>query len=438
MSVSRAEELRELVTGSCRLAVRWLVNPGQSPLENVCLSIEDGRLADIRPADSSNGPVRPLMLIPPLVNAHTHLEFSDLTEPLRPPTPFPDWIRSVIRWRREAAARGTPDVATTATAIQRGIEESRAQGVQLIGEIATTDPLITAVSPRCLVFREAIGLGPERIKQQLGMIDEFLRLRPAIQAAGGHIGLSPHAPYSVHLELLQGMVERAQQYELPLAMHIAETHEERQLLGEGNGLLADFLKSLDLFDSLMFPGNRAVTEYLELLAQGPRALIVHGNWLDAAEIDFIAAHRSLSVVYCPRTHAWFGHPEYPLRRLLAAGVRVILGTDSRASNPDLSIWSEIQHLLRHHPWCSPLQALDMVTCSAAASLGIPHASQPLVVQGRFLATVLECPKENSTLRECFLSSRVVTELSGPDEETAQKFLWNRTGISGSALPKPRS
>lgn len=415
MSSAVAEELRQLVTERGRIAVRWLINPSQPPLENVCLTIEDGILADIRPAVSGDGPVRQLILIPPLVNAHTHLEFSVLDQPLQPRTPFPDWIRSVIRWRRDTVVRGNASEvsAAQAAAIQRGRDESRAHGVQLIGEIATAHPQPAAVAnPRCLVFREAIGSGAERIVQQLQMIDEFLELRQAIQSAGGQIGLSPHAPYSVHLELLQGLVSRAQRQSLPLAMHIAETHDERQLLEQGCGPLADFLKSLDLFDSRQFPGNREITEYLELLSEGPRALVVHGNWLNAAEIQYIASRPSLSVVYCPRTHSWFGHPEYPLQQLLAAGVRVVAGTDSRASNPDLSIWRELQHLLVHHTWCSPRQALDMVTCSAAAALGIPQASRPLEPGCPFNCTVLDCAGDGLNLRECFVGARVITGLAG--------------------------
>lgn len=414
-------DLQQLLnTGNGRFSVRWLVNPNQPPLENVCLTVEDGLVADIRPASSTDGTVPPLMLVPPLVNAHTHLEFSSLDQPLQPPAPFPDWIRSVIRWRREAAAHTTP--AQIAATIDQGLIESRSHAVQLIGEIASSHPQpATRPTPQCLVFREAIGLAPQRIAQQLEMIDEFLRLRPALEQSGGQIGISPHAPYSVHLDLLHALLERARQHQLPLAMHIAETLEERTLLELGSGPFADFLKSLELFDSHTFPGHRGILEFLELLAQAPSALIVHGNWLKTEEIQFIARHPSLTVVYCPRTHHWFGHPAYPLQQLQAAGIRIALGTDSRASNPDLSIWRELQHLLRHHPHCSPLQAVDMVTSAAATALRLPQASQPIACSQPFNATVLECSPDNLPLREQFLASKVLaplnsTRLSGPDSK----------------------
>ena len=75
-----------------------------------------------------------------------------------------------------------------------------------------------------------------------------------------------------------------------------------------------------------------------MLATAHRALVIHGNYLAGDEIDFVAAHRErMSLVYCPRTHAYFGHEPYPLAEMLAAGVRVAVGTDSRASNPDLRL-----------------------------------------------------------------------------------------------------
>ena len=87
-----------------------------------------------------------------------------------------------------------------------------------------------------------------------------------------------------------------------------------------------------------------------MLAARPAALVIHGNYLDDEEIAFLAGHAErMAVVYCPRTHAWFGHVPYPLEKLLAAGVPVALGTDSRASSPDLSMLAEMRHVARRHP-----------------------------------------------------------------------------------------
>ena len=79
-------------------------------------------------------------------------------------------------------------------------------------------------------------------------------------------------------------------------------------------------------------------DLLEAHGTTERVLVIHGNYLVQDEINFLAAHRDrMSLVYCPRTHAYFSHEPYPLAEMIKAGVRVAVGTDSRASNPDLKL-----------------------------------------------------------------------------------------------------
>ena len=87
------------------------------------------------------------------------------------------------------------------------------------------------------------------------------------------------------------------------------------------------------------------------------------------EIEQLAKYPQLTVVYCPRTHAFFQYGPHPVDRLLAAGVRVALGTDSRASNPDLNIWQEVRQLLEHRPDLDPESVLAMATMAGADALG---------------------------------------------------------------------
>ena len=373
------------------LEVRWLLNPRGMPLRNVQIEDEGGIITAIRPiAAGRESESLPLMVIPPLVNAHTHLEFSALEEPLGPAASFPDWIRSVVTWRR--AQPGSPSLA-----IEKGMTQCRELGVGLVGEIATQSFLHRPPGPACVVFREAIGLTRERIADQLQAVQEHIASRTSIEAAGSSIGLSPHAPYTVHPELMQKMTELAIRHRVPVAMHLAETREELRLLQHGDGAMADFLKSMGLFDSAVFSGHRQMLEFLEPLARVPQALAVHGNYFAEQELSFLVKHPSISVVYCPRTHAWFQHSEHPFRRMQAAGIRVVLGTDSRASNPDLCILSELQFLLRRHSELSVTDMLEMITTSAATALGRNEFSCPVQTGHAFAATLLLCDGEQTTV-----------------------------------------
>ena len=107
-----------------------------------------------------------------------------------------------------------------------------------------------------------------------------------------------------------------------------------------------------------------------MLAKSHRALVIHGNYLDDDEIGFLAAHaENMSVVYCPRTHAYFQHDPYPLAKMIAAGVNVAIGTDSRASNPDLSVLADMRFAAKQHPLVPPATLLRMITVNAAKALG---------------------------------------------------------------------
>ncbi len=117
-------------------------------------------------------------------------------------------------------------------------------------------------------------------------------------------------------------------------MHLAESREELELLRHGTGPLRALLEELGARDAALFrPGTRPL-EYLRLLAQAHRALVIHGNYLDDEEIGFLGTNAErMAVVYCPRSHAWFGHSPYPLEKMLAAGVAAALGTDGEARRP---------------------------------------------------------------------------------------------------------
>jgi hypothetical protein len=86
------------------------------------------------------------------------------------------------------------------------------------------------------------------------------------------------------------------------------------------GPLKELLEERSMWDAGAIPRGSRPLDYLQMLADAPRALVIHGNFLDAAERAFLAEHADrMSLVYCPRTHAYFDHPPYPLAELLAAG-----------------------------------------------------------------------------------------------------------------------
>jgi aminodeoxyfutalosine deaminase len=352
------------------LRARWVVPVDRPPMDGGIVTISRGRILAVG-ENTSNRPVRDLgnvALLPGLVNAHTHLEFSLLRQPVgRPAIALPDWIRLVIDFRRQftVANQGPPRLA--------GLAESHRSGVAVLGEIATAawpSELPTLPMPDVVVFQELLGLSASRI----GPLTEAARRH----VAGGvpahpqlRWGLSPHAPYTVHPLLLRQACQISAEAQVPLAMHLAESREELQLLAEHKGPLVELLSSLGAWHPDELPRGQKPLDYLRQLATAHRSLVVHGNYLANDEIAFLGAHRhSMSLVYCPRTHAYFGHEPYPLAQMLSAGVRVAVGTDSRASNLDLNLLADLRHIARHHPAVSPDTILQMGTLSGAEALGV--------------------------------------------------------------------
>ncbi|MFM2094920.1 MAG: hypothetical protein RIS70_2044 [Planctomycetota bacterium] len=361
------------------LRARWIVSMAGPPLRDHYISLAGGRIAAVS-SRVEGGEIIDLgdvALLPSLLNAHTHLEFSDLAAPLRQPDSaaetrpaFADWIRAVIQHRRNQreARFDTLVEAPPLAAIRQGQQESLRCGCTFLGEIAsdaTAAPWVAHVEG--VRFFEILGLDPARQNMLLAAARDYLG-NP--RNPGWYAGLSPHAPYTVGFELLSKLVDVAVKMHAPMAMHLAETPEELELLQSQSGRLLDTLRRLDAWHPTAIPRGITPSDYLRQLARAPRSLVIHGNYLDASDWSLLASQSQMSVVYCPRTYASFHPVGYPLAAMLAAGVRVVVGTDSRASNPDLSVMRELQQVARFHPEIPPETVLSMATSRAADALGV--------------------------------------------------------------------
>lgn len=336
------------------------------------VSVEQGRSVDAIDLGS-------VALIDGLVNAHTHLEFSSLARPISPTHRFTDWIRAVIQFRQENSQ-------TVGSAIGAGIRESIESGTTLLGEIATSgwsDSDYRRTEFAGVIFQEVLGLLPDRISGQMNLAKSHLKSVGASSSISSTRtvdrkflqGLSPHAPYSTHPDLVKEAVELAKSSKSSVAMHIAETQAELELLATGRGEFREMLEEFGLWRNEFFPGGRKPIDDLTVLAQAPRALVVHGNYLADDELAFLAAHSNMTLVYCPRTHSAFRHADHPWLRLKEQGGRVAIGTDSRASNPDLSLFAELQFLAARNPGMSHIELLQLGSVNGRQALGFDDGCQ---------------------------------------------------------------
>lgn len=359
-------------TDTRTLTARWVFPASSPPLPGGTVTVRGDRIEAVEPrgvrtADEDLGNVA---LIPGLVNAHTHLDLSGARGLIPPTDPdhFTDWLRGVIAYRR------TRSEEQTLADIETGLAECLRYGTTLIGDIASEGKrwdALSAAKTRAVVFWELIGLNAERLRDawQASPVSGLVWGVPPTRFPSDpdtpmcRWAISPHAPYSVHCESARMMWTLG----LSAASHIAESPVERQLLEHRVGPFVDFLNGLGVYDAEALATNWS--EFLSPtpphLRSGRPILVVHGNYLPP-DFPFRPNH---SIVYCPRTHAAFGHPPHPFRDFLARGVRVCLGTDSLASNPDLDVLAEARFVHAKYPDFPGEQLLKMITLSGAEALG---------------------------------------------------------------------
>lgn len=297
---------------------------------------------------------------PGLVNAHAHLELSQLAGALPARAGFVAWIRALVRARAAAAP------AALAAAAARGAQGALASGTTALGDIVSLSfaaGVGAAAGLRVRAYREALDAwDPARTA---GALAGLARALPA--RARRAEGLSPHAPMTTSPALLRGLAALARRRSLPVACHWSESEEELAWLAGQDGPFADLL------------GRRGPRRSgLDLLEEAgllrARPCLIHGNLPARGEIARIARAGAV-VVHCPGTHRFFGRAPFPWRAYRRAGVALALGTDSLASNEALDLAREMRLLRESEPSLPPELAWEMGTRAAARALGLAGSGE---------------------------------------------------------------
>lgn len=343
---------------------RCILPDSRRVLERGSITIQGDLIQEISAGSPGDGiDLGDVVVMPGLINAHVHLDLSAVEGPIPADQGMADWLAAVVQVRRsgESASRAI---------LRRVIGEMTEAGTAVIGDICTSEAgreVLGEIGLAGVVFREVLGLKPERFEPLWqSAVSELDTLSPLVA------GISPHAPYSTSREVYRRCCELESR--IPLATHWLESPEEIEFLGHGRGPLRDFLEDLGAFSS---PWQPVEDVWLDFLGAG-RWNLVHANFLSDPDVhrlqDPVWRKRVAAVTYCPRTHAHFRHPTHPWKRLLDMGIPVALGTDSLASNPDLSVLGEARWLAARHPEVAPSVYFDMATI---------HGARALALEGRY-------------------------------------------------------
>lgn len=352
--------------------------------------IEDvGRYEDVR--GRLGGPVTDLgevALLPGLINAHCHLDFTLLRGMIAPKRSFADWILQINGLRRDLSDEDFLE------SIARGFAEARRWGTTTIANIESMPALLERMAPpplRTWWFAELIDVRPRLPVEE--MIEDALSSFRGRENWAGGFGLSPHAPYTASPELSRLAITAAEQRNLALTTHVAESAEEMEMFRAGRGRLFDLLQSLGRSMDDCGRGKTPLAVMLDRQALDERWIAVHLNEL--ADEDFLRLESGprFHIAHCPRSSLYFQHRPFAMQRLRDLGFNVCLGTDSLASNSSLSLFAEMQTVRDSHPWLSPREILQMTTMNGARALRQDHTLGRL--RAGFQADLIALPIEKT-------------------------------------------
>ena len=400
------------------LRARIVYPVSRPPIENGAVFIREGLIEEVGAWDdlarkwpsADAEDLGEVVLMPGLVNAHCHLDYTGMAGMMSPPASslvFPDWIKSILSLKAhwsytEFAAswlKGAKQLLDSGCTTVLDIEAAP----ELLPEAWNSTPL------RVSSFLELTGVrsghAPERIIQdgiaQMARIGRTDRCGTA---------LSPHALYSTPPALLRLLPEN-----LPFAMHVAESEAEWEMYQNARGPLYDWLKTQRPMDDC---GGRApVQRANELGLLKPNLFAIHCNYLAPGDAELLAKN-GVSVVHCPRSHAYFKHAPFPYEELRGAGVNILLGTDSLASvraeknRPvTLDLWDEMRVFAAANPTMPPDQIVAMATGNNE-SMAHSRAADIITVSyiNKSISNIADTlVHEKAEIRNCWIGGKIALQ-----------------------------
>ncbi len=363
---------------------RWILPISASPIADGAIAVVDDQIAAVgdRAAlletfpDATVRNFGEAVILPGLVNAHSHLELTAMRGFLEnEEADFFAWLRKLTIARIE---RMTADDLRVSAAF--GACEAARAGVTSVADASDAAfesmNALRDVGLRGIVFQESFGPDPRLASENFEKLKtKVARLRES-ETALVKCGVSPHAPYTVCAPQLEMIADFANGERLPVMMHAAETAIEVALLREGKGAFADGLRSRGI--EWRAPGVSSVQYLNDHGVLQTQPLLAHCIHVDEADLEVLRQTRT-RVAHCPKSNAKLGHGRAPFRRMIEKGIAVGLGSDSVASNNTCDLLEEARFALllsraeaedQDSSQLTAANILEVATLGGARSLGL--------------------------------------------------------------------
>ena len=312
------------------------------------------------------------ILLPGLVNVHSHPELAGMRGLLED-LPFHQWIPRLRRAKDGARAEeGDLGAAARWTCL-----EAISAGITTLAATEDSGASLDAMREaglRGVVYREVFGPAPRQAQPALQDLLQKVESMRRSATDLVHVGVSPHAPYTISDELFRLVASYATAERLPVAVHAAESEVESQLVIDGDGPFAAGLRTRGIDTPPRAVSPIALLEQTGILATQP--LLIHCVRVDADDVRRIADAGAV-VAHCPVANARLGHGIAPVVELAAAGVTIGIGSDSVASNNRIDLLEEARVAqmmqrarLRSAGALNATDLLRMLTLDGARALGL--------------------------------------------------------------------
>jgi aminodeoxyfutalosine deaminase len=393
------------------LRARTILPVSQPPIENGAVLISGNKIRavglwkDLKSLDDEkNFDLGEVILMPGLVNAHCHLDYTDMAGELPPPKTFTDWIPLIT------AAKTNWSFSEYAQSWLHGAHQLLKTGTTTVADIEAMPDLLPEVwdaTPlRVFSFLEMTGIRAKRDPKEI--LRDAVEKIDSLNHARCSASLSPHAAYSTLPELLRLTAGLARKKKWRITTHIAESEEEFEMFARGKGKMFDWLKRNERDNSDCGLGS-PVKHFARHKMLGENLIAAHVNLLAHGDAKLLGKHR-VHVVHCPRSHNYFKHPPFLRERLTNAGVNVCLGTDSLATTrkigkqkPELNMFDEMRQLADSDKKISPEEILRMVTVNGARSLGLAGQIGELTENATADLIAIPAGKKTADIHETILT-----------------------------------
>jgi len=340
---------------------RWIMIDPNNWISNATITISPfGEIVQCEspPVDKSATDLGEGIIMPMLINAHTHLELSALKNKLPMDMGFTTWVQHLVM------TRTLTDHNILITAAENECQELWNIGVCAVGEISSLSLTKKVFAQSGLYgcwFREYFG------NDCIPLDDDLYESN----SSNYYSSLAGHAPHTTSPDLFQYLKQAAA--DRPFSVHVSESDVEMEFITSGKGEWADFLEDRCV-DYLQWnlPQQSPVKHLDRIGVLDSKTLLVHLLHFDDEDLTIIK-ERQCPVCLCPRSN-YNLHRRLPdIDQMIHSGLTVCLGTDSLASVDSLSIWDEMKYIGKHFPGISPKNILEMATISGASALG--HGNQ---------------------------------------------------------------